>query len=98
MDSSEDSRKQIIFTLDNVRLDGIEKGRSKTIYKDIERFLMANGFEHTAGYVCKEPVKLAEVIAVVGALKNAFPVLNDVVVDMNVTEVWNTYYNFSNKS
>ena len=93
MDRRADRRIQIIFDLDNVLLEEIEPGSRKNIYTNIKRFMSKNGFEHIeySGYVSTEPMKLAEVLDVVRALKIAFPILDDVVEEMHVTEVGNTY-------
>ena len=93
MDKRSDRRMQIIFDLDNVLLEEIEKGSRKTIYTNIKKFMTKNGFDHIeySGYVSKEPMKVAEVLDVVRSLKKEFPILDDVVEEMHVTEVGNTY-------
>ena len=86
-------RMQIIFDLDSVKLEEIEKNSSKNIYSKIRVFMEKNGFDHIeySGYVSREPVRLARVYEVVKTLRAAFPILNDTVNDMHVTEVGNTY-------
>ena len=86
-------RMQIIFDLDTVQLEKLEKNSSKTIYSKIKVFMEKNGYDHIeySGYVSREPVQLAEVLMLIGDLKAAFPILNETVNDMHITEVGNTY-------
>ena len=42
MDKRSDRRMQIIFDLDNVLLEEIEKGSRKTIYTNIKKFMTKN--------------------------------------------------------
>ena len=69
-------RMQIIFDLDTVQLEEIEKNSSKTIYSKIKVFMDKNGFDHIeySGYVSREPVRLAKVYEIVKTLKTAFPI------------------------
>ncbi len=71
MDRRTDRRMQIIFDLDNVLLEEIEKGSRRNIYTFIKKFMTANGFDHIeySGYVSKEPMKVAEVLTAVLSLK-----------------------------
>lgn len=86
-------RMQIIFDLDTVKLEEIEKNSSKTIYSKIRMFMNDSGYDHIeySGYVSREPVRLARVLQLIHDLKAAFPILNETVNEMHITEVENTY-------
>ena len=84
---------QIIFDLDNVLLEEIEKNSSKTIYTKIRTFMKKHGFDHIeySGYVSQTPITLTTVFQVVTELRITYPILDKVVKEMHVTEVGNTY-------
>ncbi|MBR1442316.1 MAG: vapd [Firmicutes bacterium] len=94
---TDESRKAINFDLDTKALKQYypKKGFLAHLgaYKDIEKFLLKNGFSHRqwSGYVSKEPMPYYSVADVINNLSKKYSWLSKCVNKFDVTEIGVTY-------
>lgn len=85
------TRKQIVFDIDTkVAREILGESKYREIYKNIEKCMKENGFEHIqgSGYTSKIPISKIEVVNVISELLDDYPYLSKCVRDIRQTSVF----------